>query len=199
MIAFLKGTIITKSPESTIIDVNGIGYEVFTPLSTFYETPDPGSPVRLHTYTHVREDALQLYGFSTVEEKTMFMHLLGISGIGPKLAVNILSGITIDELERAIVDENTARITRVPGVGRKTAERIIIELRDKMKKKVTEPLPGKAGKVPASAVFEDAVSALVNLGYKKASAESALHMINDMNGLTLEEILKKALRILSKI
>lgn len=199
MIAHLEGRVIHKSPEFAIIDVNGVGYQVFIPLSTFYELPDQPKSVRLHTYTHVREDALQLYGFNTIAEKTMFTFLLGISGIGPKLALNILSGIGIPDLEQAIMLEDVIRIKRVPGVGKKTAERIIIELRDKIGKKTCEAALSAAKKDNLAEIYEDAISALVNLGYKRPSAESALRVIEDKGNLSLEAILKKALRGISQL
>ncbi|MEW5949361.1 MAG: Holliday junction branch migration protein RuvA [Thermodesulfobacteriota bacterium] len=201
MIARLEGNVLYKSPEYAILDVNGVGYQVFIPLSTFYELPETDSPVSLHTYTHLREDVLQLYGFKTMAEKIMFMSLISISGIGPKLAVNILSGIGVTELEQAILSEDISRIISIPGVGKKTAERMVIELRDKIGKKTPESYPAT---IPVTAenkrLYADAVSALVNLGYKKAAAEAAMARVERENkGLfSLEEILKQVLKVISR-
>ncbi len=202
MIARLTGKIVYKSPEFTIIDVNGMGYQVFVPLSTFYELPDDGAAVSLHTYTHVREDTLQLYGFHTMAEKSMFMCLTGISGIGPKLAVNILSGSPIADLEAAIATGDAVRLTRIPGVGKKTAERMVVELRDQIGKKMAAPsYAGVARKDEEDKLYSDAVSALVNLGYKRPAAEHAIDRVRqgDEITLSLEELLKQALKTISRV
>ncbi len=199
MIAHLEGKILYKSPEYTVINVNGVGYQVFIPLSTFYELPEAEQPVGLYTYTHIREDALQLYGFKTVAEKSMFMSLISVSGIGPKLAINILSGIGAHELERAILSGDIRRVTSVPGVGKKIAERMVVELRDKIGGKTSEfdhpTRPITDGK---KKLYEDAVSALVNLGYKRAAAEAGLAAAEEKSGdtVTLEELLKQALKVM---
>jgi Holliday junction DNA helicase RuvA len=201
MIARLEGNVLYKSPEYAILNVNGVGYQVFIPLSTFYELPEADSPVSLHIYTHLREDVLQLYGFKTMAEKIMFMSLISISGIGPKLAVNILSGIAVAELEQAILLGDVSRIIGIPGVGKKTAERMVIELRDKIGKKTPESYPATT---PVTAentrLYADAVSALVNLGYKKAAAEAALARVEMENkGLfSLEELLKQVLKVIAR-
>lgn len=201
MIAYLEGKVLYKSPEYAIVSVNGVGYQVFIPLSTFYDLPEVEGPVGLYAYTHVREDTLQLYGFKTMAEKSMFISLISVSGIGPKLAVNILSGIEPDQLEQAILVGDVGRITGIPGVGKKTAERIAMELRDKISKKT--PVSSYAS-MPISSkdkrLYADAASALVNLGYKKVLAEAALTKVENENEgpLSLEELLKQALKVISR-
>jgi Holliday junction DNA helicase RuvA len=197
MIAHLQGLLHFKSPEYLVIDVDGIGYQVHVPLSTFYDLPQAGSTVSLHIHTHVREDALQLYGFQSPEEKALFVRLISISGIGPRLAVNILSGITPAELVESLSQNNLARLISIPGVGRKTAERIMVEMRDKVSTlalahDVTSPVKTAADE----AMIDDALSALLNLGYKKGVAqravENARHRLE--GEITLESLLKEALR-----
>jgi Holliday junction DNA helicase RuvA len=200
MIAHLSGRIVHKSPEYSIIDVGGVGYQVFTPFSTFYELPEIENHVSLHIYTHMREDALQLFGFLAAEEKELFQLLISVSGIGPKLAVNILSGITADELRSALSSGNLARLTAIPGVGKKTAERMILELKDKVLKLHKEEafVPSRPG-ISQDEFFEDAVSALVNLGYKRPQAEGALEKIKKENpNIDLEEMIRGALKVLAK-
>lgn len=200
MIAQLSGKLIHKSPEYSIIDVGGVGYRVFTPFSTFYELPDIENQVTLHTYTNVREDALQLFGFLTTDEKEMFQLLIGVSGIGPKLAVNILSGITPEELRSALLNGNLLRLTAIPGIGKKTAERMVLELKDKALKLHKEK-PGVQAKPVAigDEVLEDAVSALLNLGYKRPQAEGALEKVKKDNpDSDIEVMIKGALKILAR-
>lgn len=200
MIAQLRGKLIHKSPEYSIIDVGGVGYRVFTPFSTFYELPDLENQVTLHTYTNVREDALQLFGFLTIDEKEVFQLLIGVSGIGPKLAVNILSGITPEELRSALLNGNLLRLTAIPGIGKKTAERMVLELKDKALKLHKEK-PGVQAKPLAAGdeVLEDAVSALLNLGYKRPQAEGALEKVKKDNpDSDIEEMIKGALKILAR-
>lgn len=200
MIARLSGRLIYKSPEYSIIDVSGVGYQVFTPFSTFYELPDLENSVTLHIYTNVREDALQLFGFLTTEEKEVFQLLIGVSGIGPKLAVNILSGITPEELKKALLSGNLARLIAIPGIGKKTAERMVLELKDKALKLQKEK-PGLQAKPTATIddILEDAVSALLNLGYKRPQADGALEKVKKENpDYDIEKMIKGALKILAR-
>jgi Holliday junction DNA helicase RuvA len=170
MIAHLRGTLLVKHPNQAIVETGGVGYDVTITVPTFSELPAAGAQVALHIHTHVREDALNLYGFLRPAEKHLFEKLLTVSGIGPKLAITILSGMPSDDMVAAIRSADVARLTRIPGIGKKTAERMILELRDKL------PAPG-APQVTApqpTPVEEDVVSALVNLGYQRAAAEKAL-------------------------
>jgi Holliday junction DNA helicase, RuvA subunit len=176
MIAFLRGTLLEKQPNQLIVDVGGVGYDVSVPVSTFSAMPDTGREVKLHIHTHVREDAICLFGFATAEEKTLFEKLVTVSGIGPKLAVTVLSGLSVADLVAAIRSGEAARLVKVPGVGKKTAERIVLELRDKV-----EALAAGAAAAAAqpaatalSAVEQDVVSALVNLGCQRAAADAAV-------------------------
>ncbi len=200
MIAHIQGRLHFKSPEYLIIDVDGIGYQVQVPLTTFYDLPDVGSTVALHIHTHVREDALKLYGFRSQEERTLFVRLMSVAGIGPRLAVNILSGITPTELADSIIQGNLTRIVAIPGVGRKTAERIMVEMRDKLPALAAEQdaaMPTK--RAAAEAMIEDALSALVNLGYKKGVAQRAIEKAQKrlQGEITLENLLKESLRTLA--
>ncbi len=178
MIAHLSGRLLEKDArcvQRLVIDVQGVGYEVLAPLSTIYTLGNAGSPVALRIYTHVREDIIQLFGFATALEHTLFERLIGINGVGPKLALAILSGIEPSDLGRAIRDNDLGRLTAIPGVGRKTAERLVVELRDR--------LAQDFGQVPASlatggaAVREDLLSALANLGYQRAAADKAVDRV----------------------
>ena len=172
MIAHLAGTLLSKQATSAIIDVGGVGYEVAIPLSTFYELGDAGSPVQLRVYTHVREDALQLYGFRTARERELFLQLISVSGVGPALAIKLLSGMNADELIASIRTNNLMRLVSIPGVGRKTAERLVVDLRDKITVLSSPALEEEfaariaAAATPASedAMRRDALSALTNLG-----------------------------------
>ena len=197
MIAQLSGTLLSKEPQQVVIDVNGVGYEVHVPLSTFYEVGEVGSSVRLRIYTHVREDTLQLFGFNSLEEKSTFEHLTSISGVGPKLALTILSGMSVEELIPAIREGNSARLCLIPGVGKKTAERLVVELRDKLAQTVPDRPPPQA--LGASSLQEDAVSVLVNLGYPKPSAVSAFQEVarDAPSGVGIEVMIKAALQVLS--
>lgn len=210
MIAHLSGTLLTKQATNVILDVGGIGYEVTIPLSTFYDMEEPGAPVALRIYTHVREDALQLYGFRTARERELFLRLISVSGIGPKLGITMLSGMSADEIISAIRANNLARLTSIPGVGKKTAERLVIELRDKittlasplLDEDLTAP-GGAAGGASAAAsedaMREDTLSALLNFGYQKAAAEKALTAaIAEGGDLSVELLLRRSLRQLSK-
>ena len=201
MIASIAGVLISKSPNSIIVDVHGVGYQVFIPLSTFYRLPELSKPVTLHTYTHVREDALQLYGFFHQEEKAVFLLLLGISGIGPKLAVNILSGLPLAEFVAAVRQGDEAKLGSIPGVGPKTAARLALELKEKIQGVVPmEAAVGDRAKAQDSKKMEDAVSALVNLGYKTPQAKEAVKkvLVASDGDLSVESLIKDALRILSR-
>ncbi len=173
MIGFLRGLLHEKHPNEIVVDVHGVGYLVTIPVSTFSALPETGSEVKLRIHTHVREDAIALFGFLTGEEKLLFEKLISVSGIGPKLAVTVLSGLSVADLAAAIRSSNVAQLTRVPGIGKKTAERLVVELRDKL-----DMLGGKApAAAPAmvmSAVDEDVLSALVNLGCPRPAAEAAI-------------------------
>jgi Holliday junction DNA helicase RuvA len=174
MIAHLKGTLLEKHPNQAIVEAAGVGYDVVIPVSTFSALADVGAEVRLRIHTHVREDAIQLFGFITSDEKTLFEKLIGVSGIGPKLAITVLSGLQAPELVAAIRGGDVARLVRVPGIGKKTAERMILELRDKLDL-LSSIAPAATDAAPAlSAVEEDVLSALLNLGCQKPAAETAV-------------------------
>ena len=198
MIAHLSGKLLSKQPNQVIVDVNGVGYEVHVPLSTFYEVGEIGSPVQLRIYTHVREDTIALFGFKSAKEKLMFEQVTSISGIGPKLGITILSGMPVDELVAAIRQSNLARLTSIPGIGKKTAERLVVELRDKLAKTVPTGEQTAAQSVPQPQ--EDVISALVNLGYAKPSAEKAVQtaVSTSKTEPAFEELLRTALRQLSR-
>ncbi|MEJ2081171.1 MAG: Holliday junction branch migration protein RuvA [Acidobacteriota bacterium] len=197
MIAQLKGILAHKSADRLIIDVHGVGYEVTIPFSTYYELGAEGQEVVLKTYTHVREDTLSLFGFRTLKEKRVFLQLIQISGIGPRLAVTILSGLPIDDLLAAVAARDIHRLSSIPGVGKKTAERIALELADKVK----DLLPGEAPEQQALAVDAlglDVVSALVNLGYQRSKAEASVSRAKRAEaGGGFEVLLKRALKELS--
>jgi Holliday junction DNA helicase RuvA len=195
MIGYLTGKIISKKPTKIILDVNGVGYLVNISISTFEKLAD-SETVSLFTYLAVREDALDLYGFFTQPEKEMFELLISVSGIGPKLAQGILSGIQLDELNEALKTGNIGRLTAIPGIGRKTAERLLVELRDKVES-LALSFDSKAS-APFS-VRNDAVAALTNLGYNKANAERTVKIITDQNpNATIEELIKEALSLLNR-
>lgn len=199
MIAQIRGQLIQKNPGSIIIETNGVGFQVYISLQTFYDLPEIDQPVQVYTYTHLREDALQLYGFSTPLEKELFQILLSVSGIGPKLALNILSGISASLLLKSLSNGDLRRLISIPGVGRKMAERMILDLREKVVKLESRvaPLPGYK-KLPEQ-LAEDVVSALINLGYKKGEAEQAVKKVLAENSeKKLEEVLKDSLKILAK-
>jgi Holliday junction DNA helicase RuvA len=200
MIARISGILIKKSITHCIVDVHGTGYRIIVPLSTFYELPEEDQPVVLHIHTHVREDAINLYGFHTWEEREVFQVMISVSGIGPKLAVNILSGISAPELIRAVTEEDLKRLTGIPGVGRKTAERMILELKDKAAKLGREAVQMGAATVRADDwVKDDALSALVNLGYKGSAVKDVIDRImrETSEPLSLDTLLKRALGTLS--
>ncbi len=196
MIARLSGELAYKALDHVIIDTGGVGYRLFIPLSTFYALPDHG-PVTLHVHTHVKEDALNLYGFLEQDEKSMFSLLIGVSGVGPKLAVNILSNIPAGDLREALSAGDVKRLSAVPGIGKKTAERLILELRDKVEASAGGPATAaQAAESPRSQPHDDALSALVNLGYKESQARKVLEALEAPPEATLEEILKGALKLL---
>jgi len=203
LIAQLTGTLTQKQPSAVIIDVRGVGYEVIIPVSTFYELGEVGSDVSLKIYTHVREDAIQLFGFRSLGEKDLFTKLTSVSGVGPKLAITMLSGMPASELIRAIGAGDLARLTTIPGVGRKTAERVVVELRDKLAAAVAEAATGDvdAG-TPGpnlSAVRDDTISALIALGYPKPLAERAVAAaLKEEGDATIEAVLKRSLKHLFK-
>ena len=198
MIAHLRGRILEKHPNRLVVDVNGVGYDVFVPLSTFYGLGDAGSEVALRIHTHVRDDALLLYGFATALEQDLFARLISISGIGPKLALAVLSGIEPLELMRAIERGDVARLTNIPGVGKKTSERIVLELKDRLPR-VQAAAAGDGAASAPSPVSEDVLSALMNLGYHRPLAEKAVATaIKAMPDGGFERTLKQALRELAK-
>src|ERR1044071_2627463 len=190
MIARLSGILEEKTPDQLVIDVNGVGYQVFVSLQTFYRLPALHERVNLHVYTHLREDALQLYGFLEEKEKMTFVLLKGVTGIGPRLALNILSGIPVDELEGALRVSDVTRLIAVPGVGKKTAERLVIELREKVGS-LESGLPGAAG--DQSPLSDEAVSALVNLGYRRAEAEKAVRDALRRGANSIADLIRDAL------
>ncbi len=201
MIARLTGILLSKSPQSVIVDAAGVGYQAFIPLSTFYQLPDEMEKVSLHVYTHVREDTLQLFGFQTELEKKTFLLLISVSGIGPKLALNILSGIGLEDLLGAIVMADPERIAAVPGVGKKTSQRITLELRDKasLLSEDIDLRPRERIEIRHKEIFDDALSALSNLGYSSRDAKRALeHVLRTDAEVNLEALLKEALRRLAR-
>lgn len=203
MIGFLSGKLVEKEANSVLVDVGGVGYEVTIPLSTFYELGDVGSEVQLRIFTHVREDALQLFGFKTAREKDLYLKLISVQGIGAKSGITMLSGMSADEIVGAIRTDNIARLTSIPGVGKKTAERMVIELRDKVGEMAAAAGAGaqvSAGSaVGSDEAFDDALSALVNLGYQRNAAEKALQQVmKDGADLNVQKLLRLALQRLAR-
>jgi len=207
MIAHLSGTLLSKQATSVILDVSGVGYEVTIPLSTFYDLEDLGSNVQLRIYTHVREDALQLYGFKTARERELFLKIISVSGIGPKLGITLLSGMSADEVIASIRTNNLARLTLIPGVGRKTAERLIMELREKVADLSSAQLEEELGAKPEVSdestediVRADALSALLNLGYQRSGAEKAIDAaLGEGGDVTVESVLRRSLKKLARV
>jgi Holliday junction DNA helicase RuvA len=196
MIAQLRGKLLAKHPNQAIVETGGVGYDVTISVPTFSDLPAVGSEVSLHIHTHVREDLIALYGFLRPSEKLLFEKLITVSGIGPRLAITILSGMAADEMVRAIRGNDIARLTRIPGIGRKTAERMVLELRDKL----PEPGPASAPAIPPmNATEEDVLSALFNLGYQRPAAEKALAVVTK-NGKagTFDALFRETLAALSK-
>ncbi len=173
MIGRLVGRLAAKAPDQVLLDVGGVGYLIHIPLSTFYELPEPESPASLWIHTHVREDALALYGFLTERERSLFLLLMSVAGIGPRVALTVLSGIPPTELVEALRRQDVRRLMAVPGVGKKTAERMVLELAEKVEKFAAEAAPER----PAAIAADDVISALVNLGYRKGEAERAVDSI----------------------
>jgi Holliday junction DNA helicase RuvA len=197
VIAHLRGRLIEKQPNRVVIDVNGVGYDVSVPLSTFYGLGDLGVEIALRVHTHVREDALSLFGFATRLEQELFERLIAVSGIGPKLALGVLSGIEPADLIAAIHHADLARLTAIPGVGKKTAERLVVELKDRLPKVEHTPVP-TAGTAPPSALRDDVVSALTNLGYHRPLAEKAVDAALKGRTTDFESTLRQALRELAR-
>ena len=200
MIAFLRGRLLEKHPNRLIVDVQGVGYDVHVPVSTFYGLGEPGSDVALRIHTHVREDALSLFGFGSTRELELFELLIAISGVGPRLALAVLSGIEPAELVRAVQQGDVKRLTAIPGVGRKTAERIGLELRDRLPAPTEGEAALAAAARPAEQLRADLLSALLNLGYHRPLAEQALDraLAAAGEGASFERVLKQALRELAR-
>jgi Holliday junction DNA helicase RuvA len=199
MIAFLRGRILDKQPNRVIVDVQGVGYDVHVPLSTYYDVGDAGADVALRIHTHVREEALHLYGFLTALEQQVFERLIGISGIGPKLAIAVLSGIDARELVVAVQRGDVARLTGIPGIGKKTAERIVLEMKDRLAHVTTAAGDPVAAPSPADRLRDDLLSALQNLGYHRPPVEKAVERtLTSSADLTFETALKAALRELMR-
>ena len=201
MIGLLRGQLVKRDPAHVIVEVNGVGYRVFVPLSTYYRLPDEGTEVLLHTVTYLREDALHLYGFITERERALFDLLRGVTGIGPRLAINILSGITAEELAAAIGRADLVRLSAIPGVGRKTSERMILELKEKVQSLI-EPAEATAAprRDPSEEVLQDVISALLNLGYSRpVASNAAAKALRTVDGdQDFETVIKRALRLLAE-
>jgi Holliday junction DNA helicase RuvA len=196
MIALLRGLLIEKHPNQAIVEIAGVGYDVTIPVSTFTHLPEPGAEVRLRIYTHVREDVLALYGFLTTDEKALFEKLIGVSGIGPTAAIKILSGLAAPDLIRAIQKGEVERLVRVPGVGKKTAERLVLELRDKLPAVTGEEPAAPAASAPFTAVEQDVLSALFNLGCARPQAENAVRKAKAAGDSTeFEPLFRRALEL----
>lgn len=204
MIGYLSGKLLEKEANTVIIDVNGVGYEVTIPLSTFYELGEIGEPCELRIFTYVREDTLQLFGFKTMREKELYLKLISVQGIGAKSGISMLSGMSADEIIVAIRTDNLARLTSIPGVGKKTAERIVIELRDKLNTIATgEKVGTVSDEMPnefaSNEVYNDALSALVNLGYQQNAAAKALKTaVQEGTEMSVQKLLRRSLQLLAK-
>lgn len=198
MIAHLTGKLTHKSPVAIIIDVNGVGYQVFVPLSTFYALPELESKISLGIHTHMREEALKLFGFYTIDEKRIFEKLITINKVGPKLALTILSGMPPADILSTIDSNDIVKLSTIPGIGRKTAERLILEMRDKLDG-LSLDFVAKKGPGPEKGLFDDALSALVNLGYKKSQAEQTLKKVyaEKVGDTSIENLIKDSLNLLS--
>ncbi len=201
MIALISGKIVYKGISHVIVDVHGVGYRIFIPLTTFYELPESGQTITLHVHTNVKQDAINLFGFYTVQERDLFQLMISVSGIGPRISMNILSGISAQELLRAISGGNVGKLVNIPGVGKKMAERLILELKEKViKKMMMEKMPAVDDQQQISdIIMEDVLSALVNLGYKNNVARDALDKAvrSSDEKLGMDKLLKKTLKILA--
>ena len=201
MIALISGKIAYKGISHVIVDVQGVGYRVFIPLTTFYELPEAGQIITLHIHTHVKQDAINLFGFYSIQERDLFQLMISVSGIGPKMSMNILSGISARELLNAISGGNVGKLINIPGVGKKMAERLILELKEKVVKKMMTEKATEAGiqHDDGDIIMEDVLSALVNLGYKnnvaREALDKALHSSDEEMGM--DKLLKKTLKILA--
>jgi Holliday junction DNA helicase RuvA len=198
VIAFLRGRVITKQPNRVVVDVGGVGYELHVPLSTFYEIGDDGAEVSLRVYTHVREDTLQLYGFLTDLERQVFERLIGISGIGPKLAIAVLSGMDSREVIVAVQRADVARLTGIPGIGKKTAERIVLELKDRLTQLAAPAVVGAPPPSTSDRLRADLLSALQNLGYHRQQVERVIQSVTSASDVPFEQALRDALRELMR-
>ena len=199
MIALLTGKIAHKSPEFIILDVNGVGYRVQIPFSTYYELPEEGIAVSLNIYTHVKEDAISLYGFRTAAEKNFFQLLISVSGIGPKVGKDILSNCQVEDLSGAILRGDISRLCAIPGIGKKTAERLVLELKEKVQKLDSFTPSQKEGRSSlSSGILDDVASALVNLGYKEVVVRKALADMEISADASMELVLKQALKSLMR-
>lgn len=198
MIGRLRGTLIEKRPPALLLDVNGVGYELEAPMSTFYTLPEVGREVMLHTHLVVREDAHQLYGFAREADRALFRQLLKVTGVGAKIAIGILSGMTAEAFVRCIEFQDTTTLTRLPGIGKRTAERLLVELRDRLSTVGSvDAVPGKTIQVQPGDAVGDAMSALVALGYKPQEASRWIGSI-DTQGLRSEDIIRKALQLAAR-
>lgn len=206
MIALLSGKLVEKQATSVIVEAGGVGYEVTIPVSTFYGLGEIGEAVTLRIYTHVREDALQLYGFRTMQERELFLRLISVSGVGPKLGITMMSGLSAGDFIAAIRSNNLARLTAIPGIGRKTAERLVIELRDKVNalpvaegEAMAVAAGAESGVDPRQAVLDDTLSALINLGYQRSAAEKALNTAaRDESEVSVSTLIRRCLQLLAK-
>jgi Holliday junction DNA helicase RuvA len=197
MIGRLTGTLLHKEPPTLLIDVGGVGYELEAPMTTFYDLPATGERISLHTHLVVREDAHLLYGFSRESQRKLFRNLLKVSGVGPRVALAILSGLTEAEFGQCIAAEDITRITRVPGIGRKTAERLIVEMRDKIGTEAVASAPVRAAAGAELSPTGEAVSALMALGYKPQEASKLVRSV-ETDGLSTEDIIRQALRVAAR-
>jgi len=201
MIALISGKIAYKGISHVVIDAHGVGYRIFIPLTTFYELPEAGQIITLHVHTHVKQDAINLFGFYTVQERDLFQLMLSVSGIGPKMSMNILSGISVQEMLRAISGGDVRKLTSIPGLGKKLAERLILELKEKVvKKMMAEEVPAMDNQQKINEIIkEDVLSALINLGYKSNIAQAAIDKVlyTSAKELAMDQLLKKTLKIIS--